>query len=183
MQQALIYDHHVQQLLPGTKDELHALNKYPREFIDSLYQVGDSVQVGMWTNDNVTFFDSPKPPSKDDVNGERDRRVSLGLPFDGQVYDHDDQARAHLSRLHGWAMSAIEVGAQPGDYRWADETRDFSWMTQDNKSVLMDAPTALALAEASFSFEASHVLAARTLKDSGTIPEDYADDKHWPASQ
>lgn len=136
------------------------------------------------------WVEGPEPPktiSRDQVNTERDRRVSSGLPFNSSVFDFDQRGKDNITGAASLAKFAVLAGAQPGDYKWhvtdpanKDSAQPFSWITQDNSLVLLDAQTTSSLGDAAANWETVHVFAARSLKEMSPIPLDFEDDKYWP---
>lgn len=125
----------------------------------------------------------PGPYISRDVDRERDRRL-LTFPYGGRVYDFCDDRGSdiNISGAGSMAIAAITAGAQPGDLRWAGTSEDFTWLAANNESVPMDAQTVLAFAMTAGRWKASHIRAARALKDLPAIPTDYTADSRWPAS-
>lgn len=140
-----------------------------------------------WENDRYRLVEIPDETTltreqlQDLINGERDRRLQT-LPFAGKQYDFDSDSRQNILGAFALALAAIGNGAQPGDYRWADADKDFTWIAKDNSSSLMDAQTALAFGQAAASWKADHIRTARAIKDLDLIPSDYADDSRWPTA-
>lgn len=116
----------------------------------------------------------------DDVNAERNRRLR-SFVFGGKAYDFDANSQLNIAGAGILAFAAIINGAQPGDLRWANAAKDFSWVAADNTSVTMDAQTTFAFAQAAGRWKADHIHAGRIIKDLGSIPADYAADARWPA--
>lgn len=118
------------------------------------------------------------------INVERDRRTSR-FRFGGIVYDYDALSSDRIDKARGSALAVIIArSGDPtlvGDLRWANPNIDFGWIAADNTFQPMDALTTLAFGNAAAAWEGLHIIAARALKDLSTIPEDYADDRHWPA--
>ena len=115
------------------------------------------------------------------INAERDRRMSK-FKFGGVEYDFGLVDRTRIDKAKTNAMAAIELGAQPGNLRWADPDFDFGWITAANGFTLMDAQTTLAFGLAAAAWEGKLIVAARNLKDQNPVPQDYANDSHWPSS-
>jgi len=130
----------------------------------------------------VVAFLNP-PPTKDDVNAERDRRTEAGIPFTvrGQmhVFDFNQMGKDNVTGAATLAKFAILKGAQPGDYRWANPEVDFTWITQANEKVQMDAHETSALGDVAAGWTTKHIYIARAIKDMDPIPADYTDDKYW----
>jgi len=121
------------------------------------------------------------------VDAERDRRISSGFEFHGVHY----QSRLPTANHPGdWdvfsgkaleAFIAVSSGVQPGDLRWSDPEADFSWIAADNSRVPMDAQTVIELCKVASMHRSRHTFAGSDLKAMQPIPQDYADDKYWPA--
>ena len=119
------------------------------------------------------------PPTREDVNRERDRRVSAGIVFQGVEFESDAASRQALSEAATMALGAIAAGKQIGDTKWTAEGDEFFWIASDNTRVAMDAQTCLALATAMSEHKSNLVRCARKLKDADTTPYDYKDDRYW----
>lgn len=130
-------------------------------------------------NNQITAYAGFLPTSQD-VNMERDRRITSGFGFNGTVFDFDRNSKANIAGVNQLADRAIAEGAQSGDFRWHGGATDFTWIAQDNSTVAMDAQTVVAFGAAAFNHESSHILAARVLKNQSPIPADYLNDIHWP---
>lgn len=125
----------------------------------------------------------PEPPTSDDVDRERDRRIDGGMVFDGVVYQTRPQDRENVAGAATLALAAIVDGAQPGDLRWHGEDTDFVWIAEDNSTHTFDAQTFFAFAQATAQHKSAHIFAARALKDTDPIPEDFANDAYWPEAR
>ncbi|TCU35459.1 DUF4376 domain-containing protein [Rhizobium azibense] len=123
----------------------------------------------------------PPPPISEDVDAERDRRITAGFVFNGFVFQSRPEDRENIMGASTAALAAMVNGAQPGDYRWHGEDSDFRWIDADNMMHPMDAQTVFAFGRAAMSHKQAHIFAARALKDMSPIPADYADDQHWPS--
>lgn len=127
-------------------------------------------------------INSPKIISveKEQVNEERDRRIQAGVPFEGHVFDYNQMGKDNIESRAILAKLAIMNGSKKGDYRWFDPDSDFTWITQSNEKILMDAYQVSELGNTAMKWTTDHVFAARNLKDMTPIPQDYKDDKYWP---
>src|SRR5690606_3614034 len=121
------------------------------------------------------------PPTANDVDTERDRRIASGFTFGGQTYQLDKDSQGRITAMGADARFAGLAGASPGNYRWADPDNDFGWIATDNSVTPMDAQTMVAFADAAQLWVSRHIFAARAIKDMDPIPADYAADEHWPA--
>jgi hypothetical protein len=120
------------------------------------------------------------PISAADVNAERDRRIAAGFEFGGNTYDFDIKAKTNISGAAQMAFMAIVAGAGHGNLRWHGGDADFSWITQDNQIVTMDAHSVVAFGKTAAGHESAYIHAARTLKNMTPIPENFAEDAYWP---
>lgn len=131
---------------------------------------------------SLVEFTPPEPAiGKAHVDAERDRRMNGEVVFRGHSYQSDTLSVELIRDAHAVASTAIVSGSQAGDLRWYDPDTDFAWRTLSNTWVPMDAVTCLDFAETVMDYRSACVRAGIVLKASGTIPEDYTDDKYWPA--
>lgn len=121
-----------------------------------------------------------EPPSSEDVEAERDRRIADGFEFGGVIYQTRPEDRENIAGASTAALGAMMAGAQPGDLRWHGGESDFMWISADNSTHSMDAPTVFAFGQAAMKHKQDLIFAARALKDSDPIPLDYTDDGYWP---
>ena len=124
-----------------------------------------------------------EPISTDVIEAEKFRRFELGFEFMGNVY----QARQiDIGNFNGATLAAFLAisleGKTAGDLRWADPNKDFFWITKDNESVAIDAPTMIALGKTAMAYVSYITTRARYLKDevlTGTVYEDITNDALW----
>lgn len=118
------------------------------------------------------------------IDSERDRRIASGFIFDVHAYQTESASdRENILGALGTSLAATTVdGAQPGDLRWFDPDFDFFWIAADDTRVPMDAQTCLAFARAAVSRKSLLVIAGNSIKQMNPIPQDYMDDKYWPAA-
>ena len=134
-----------------------------------------------YVDGEVVEYTPPKPPvTPADVDRERDRRIGAGFEFEGVLYQARERDQGNIAGAATAALAAIMNGANPGDYRWHGGASDFVWIAADNTEHKMDAQTAFAFGQAAMQHKTRHIFAARALKDSDQIPDDYDDDKYWP---
>ncbi len=137
-----------------------------------------------WSFDGSDFVPpvvEARPPSRDDVNRERDRRVEVGLAITGLgTFQFDSKSRENINGAATLAGFAIAGGAQAGNLRWHGGSSDFSWIMADNAVITMDAQTTFALGQAAANQVSRCTFAGRAIKELDPIPLDYADDKYWP---
>lgn len=116
----------------------------------------------------------------EEVDAERDRRVTAGFIFDGKLYQTRNEDRENIAGAALAALAAQIGGAEPGDYRWHGGDSDFVWIAEDNSLTPMDAQTMLAFGQAAMAHKQAHIFAARALKDSDPSPLNIANDGYWP---
>ena len=136
---------------------------------------------GVFTAPNPKL-DEANEPTSIDVNIERDRRLRETFVFDGTSFDFDANSKANISGASLLAFMAISQGAPKGFLRWADSENDFVWIATDNSLIPMDAHTVVKFGQEAAAHESRFIKAARLIKDSSPIPENYSDDKYWPNS-
>lgn len=117
--------------------------------------------------------------TSDEVDMERDRRISAGFVFAGKLYQSRPEDRENIAGASTAALAALVNGAQPGDYRWHGGDSDFCWIAADNSLTPMDAQTVFALGQAAMAHKQAHIFAARAVKDMEPIPADFADNAYW----
>ncbi|WIY25071.1 DUF4376 domain-containing protein [Parasedimentitalea psychrophila] len=122
-----------------------------------------------------------RPGRRDEVDEERDRRITAGFTFQGHVFDCDAASRQNISGAATLAIGAMASGALAGDLRWHGAADDFAWLSQNNAAVPMDSQTVFAFGAAAAEHVRLHVFAARVVKDMALIPNDYQDDSYWPS--
>lgn len=122
-------------------------------------------------------------PTKEDVNTERDRRISSNFLFNDVEFQSRPEDRENVAGATTWASLALIGGAQPGDYRWHGGEDDFGWIAADNSIVKMDAPSMIDFGKALGAWKSAHIFAARALKDLKEVPAEFANDKYWPAKK
>lgn len=119
------------------------------------------------------------------VTAERDRRIAGGFKFTVGETTYTIQSRAtdreNILGATAAAFRAVMGGKAAGDYQWDGSGEDFAWITADNQSVKMDAPTVVALGDTAVATKQALIYKARALKDLSPFPADYTDDKYWPA--
>lgn len=126
----------------------------------------------------IDSYQAP-PPTAENVNAERDRRLVADFTFQGVRFQRDERS---LQRITGAATLAgfARPFVQPGNLRWANPDRDFTWIASDNSLVPMDAHTCFAFGQAAANTETSIIFTAKALREMDPIPLDFADDKWWP---
>ena len=122
-----------------------------------------------------------EPPTAEDVNAERERRLTGDFTFAGRKFQRDPRSLQRITGAATLAGFALGAGAQPGNLRWANPDRDFVWIAADNSLVPMDAQTAFAFGQFAANVETGVIFAAKRLREMNPIPADFADDKWWPA--
>lgn len=117
--------------------------------------------------------------SREDVNSERDRRITSGFLFRGKIFDFDDKSKQRVAGAATLAGFAIGAGAPVGYLRWHGGDKDFAWITQDNTLMPMDAQTCFLFGQTAAEHESNLIFKAKDLKNINPIPSDYTDDKYW----
>ena len=153
-----------------------------READDEWIEVPENVYAGGLQQADGTFTAPPFVATNEDVDAERDRRVAAGFEFEGVRYQFRPEDRQNIGDMSIAALEAItREAAQPGDLTWAyGVDHDFAWIAEDNTQTPMCAHKMMSFAKAAKTHFASHVHAARALKDMVPIPAEFADDSHWP---
>lgn len=149
-------------------------------------EVSSGVSKGWVSSDGV--FAPPEAPEetltqdqlRTAVNNERIRRLQTLIEFNGVIFDFNQDSLDNISGAATLAGFAMGAGAVAGNYLWHGGTESFVWIAHDNSLVQMDAPTAFEFGRQAANWKSRHVFAARVLKDTTPIPDDYADDIHWP---
>ncbi|CDZ60465.1 Hypothetical protein NGAL_HAMBI2605_10350 [Neorhizobium galegae bv. orientalis] len=125
--------------------------------------------------------DFTPPPTADDVDAERDRRIAGGFFFAGVFFQSRPDDRENISGASTAALGAMVAGAQQGDFRWTGRDVDFTWIAADNSEMPLDAQGMFALGSMAMAHKEDHIRAARALKDMDPIPADFATDPaYWP---
>lgn len=131
-----------------------------------------------------TWLYAPAPeatlPTVEDVNLERDRRLSGTIAYMGAVFDCDATSLQRITGAATLAGFAIVRGAAAGDLYWHGGSEPFIWISNENVPVEMDAFATFKFGQAATENETAHIMAARVLKDMEEIPRDFQDDKWWP---
>ena len=121
----------------------------------------------------------PEPITPEQVDRERNRRVAV-LTFSGKAYDFDASSQQNISAMGTFAKLFIAGGGDPAKADWVQDGTPFVWIAKDNSLNPMTAGTMSQFADAALAHKSGLIFAARALKDTNPIPQDYADDKHWP---
>lgn len=149
---------------------------------------GDTAQIGALYVDGEFLPPPPPPIDPSAVDAERDRRISAGFEFQGVRYQSRLPSTGHPGDWDVFSGKALEAfialsgGSQPGDLRWAGPDEDFAWISADNSRVPMDAQTVIELGKAASAHRSRHTFAGSDLKAMQPIPQDYTDNKWWPAA-
>ena len=116
------------------------------------------------------------------INTHRDELITDGFWFANTKFDSRPEDQKRISGAALLAFMAASQGAQANNYLWHGGTEPFSWISQDNTIVQMDAQTVISFGQTAAEHERAHIFAARALKDMDPIPEDWANTVYWPAS-
>ncbi len=98
------------------------------------------------------------------VDVERDRRIAAGFAYQGATFQSRPEDFVNLGGASTAAVAAVLNGAQPGDLRWADPTKDFAWIAADNGLVPLDAPGMIQLGSAAMAHRSRLIFAGSTIK-------------------
>jgi len=114
-----------------------------------------------------------RPPTAQDVDREKARRIAAGFLFQAKRIQFDDKSKANIA-------GAVQLAnmAQAGDAEWP---ADFAWITADNSLLSLTAEAMTVMGKCAADFERQHIFAARALKNMSPIPDDYASNSYWPA--
>lgn len=131
------------------------------------------------TPEEAAQMPAAAPPTDDDVNAERARRILAGLTI--TVPGHpapirltgDEQTERNLQSLAMAAQMRVAEG---------DTTTPTTWRDADNADHALTPPQLLALWSAAAAYVSAVYAASWALKDATPIPADYADNTHWPAA-
>ncbi|MEZ5782062.1 MAG: DUF4376 domain-containing protein [Rhizobiaceae bacterium] len=104
--------------------------------------------------------DAP-PPTNEQVDAERDRRIEAGFEFNGVMFQARAQDQKRIAGAGTLALGAMVAGVQPGNLRWHGGSEDFAWIAADNTTMPMDAQTVFLFGQAAANWESLHVFAAR----------------------
>lgn len=181
----VLYQREIEQLWSAA--DLEAVGLWRDDMIAAAVPVPDGKQI---TSTNVqrvegvvryvsTLVDVPRP-TEDQVDAERDRRISGGFVFGGVTYQSRPEDRENIMGAGTAALGAMMQGALPGDYRWHGGGSDFAWIAADNSLNPMDAQTVYAFGLAAMAHKTAHIFAARAIKDGNPIPTDFTDNVFWP---
>jgi hypothetical protein len=99
------------------------------------------------------------------INKKRDTLIDSGFTYSGNEFQSKASDRENIMGVSIAAKMAIEAGAQPGNYRWANPDSDFVWITTNNTLVQMDAFDVLGLYQAGMQFKSNLTFKARQMKD------------------
>jgi hypothetical protein len=129
----------------------------------------------------IAPYAAPAATSRD-VNVERDRRISDGFVFGGNEYQTDQGSRENISGAQGLSLGAmIADPAGSLGLRWTNPDKDFAWTDSSNNEIAMTAAECQAFCHSAMQYKTDLIKSARVVKDSNPIPENYADDIHWPS--
>lgn len=115
------------------------------------------------------------------VDAERDRRTALNFTYAGKPFQLDERNISRITAMGADARFAMAAGAVEDDYFWADPTTPFGFIATDNSVMPMDAQTMADFANAAKLWVSRHTFAGLALKSQQVIPQDFADDSHWPS--
>jgi hypothetical protein len=142
----------------------------------------DSTDWLTYLNEGGTIDPYVAPPiNGDQVNIERDRRITGGFDYMGHRFQSDEFSQRNIMDAAQSAGQAIADGATADDYRWqAGAIEDYYWIVEDNAKLPMTAYDVRGLAQTMLRFKQRMIGNGRALKDLDPIPVDYIDDRYWP---
>lgn len=116
------------------------------------------------------------------IDAERDLRIDGGFAFNGSRFQSRASDRENIMGAAQLALAYLGAGGDPTSLRWADPTKDFGWITEDNSTVQMTAPAVVALFQAGIAFKSALTFRARDLKDAqiAAYPEVIDITTGWP---
>ena len=130
--------------------------------------------------DQSRYEELVSPPiTTEDVNIERDRRISEGFMFQGKMYDFDPASKQRIAGAASAAGLAVANGASEGDWFWHGGQTPFAWIAKDNSINPMDAITCLDFGQTALRHDAYYIFKARLIKDMDPIPMDFRNDEYW----
>ncbi|WP_065945736.1 DUF4376 domain-containing protein [Pseudomonas sp. 24 R 17] len=141
---------------------------------DSIWRIDDSGAITSTEPESL-------PPTREQIDAERDRRIDAGVTFDGVLYQSKTTDRENIAGAAQMAFMAVVAGVQPGDLRWSNPDQDFAWICAENTLVPMDAQTVVEFGRTAALRKSELIYAGRALKDLPEIPENFTDDVWWPA--
>jgi hypothetical protein len=181
----VLYQREIEQFWSAA--DLEAIGLWRDDMIAAAVPVPNGKQITSTTVQRVegvvryvnTLVDVPRP-TEDQVDAERDRRISGGFVFGGVTYQSRPEDRENIMGAGTAALGAMMQGALPGNYRWHGGDSDFAWIAADNSLNPMDAQTVYAFGLAAMAHKTAHIFAARAIKDANPIPTDFTDNVFWP---
>ena len=99
------------------------------------------------------------------IDAMRNQRIDGGFAFNGARFQSRASDRENVMGAAQLALAYLGAGGDPDILRWADPAKDFEWITEDNSTVQMTAPTVVALFQAGIAFKSAQTFHARDLKD------------------
>ena len=112
-------------------------------------------------------------PSTIEVDAERDRRIDAGFYFGGVAYQSRSQDRENILGAAQLAFQSVIMNLP-----WPE---DYEWIAMDNRRIPMNAEKVVEFGSVAAQHKQFHIFAASDLKKMDPIPEDFREDKYWPA--
>lgn len=180
MKNYLIYDPITKVGVMTMRCHLKQMSEYdPLE--EPFIEIGDLVDdPSAWRVEDGEAVPHQKEITADQVNEERDRRITAGFVFNNHTFDFDPASKENITGAGAMAGTAIALGAVTGDLHWHGGADPFEWISADNVKVQLDAHAMFAMSQAAAEHVRAHVFAARFLKDMAVILPDFQEDSHWP---
>jgi hypothetical protein len=169
-------------MFPVTRSDRPAHDEITQTVVEGTPKLVKGQWVQIWTVQPATpeQIEDRLQSRRDQINAERDRRLSAPFAFAGKTFDRDATSVARINGASTLAGFALGAGAAPGDLRWHGGEADFVWIAADNSLVPMDAPTTFAFGREAASVESRLIFAAKQIREMDPPPADFAADKWWP---
>ncbi|RIY00228.1 DUF4376 domain-containing protein [Aureimonas flava] len=123
----------------------------------------------------------PSPPTADEVEAEKVRRIEIGFPFMGKTIQSRQEDRENIAGAKSAAQDAKLLGAEPGELSWqkrldTDKGAEiFAWITADNSLLQLDADAMIAMGYAAMLHKQRLIFVAKGIKDRVAAGERIAD--------
>ena len=117
------------------------------------------------------------------INSERDKRLNSGFTWNNKSFQNDEQSISNIQFSYLSALNYLQSGGDPNATNWEYDDVPFTWITKTNELITLTATDMISLGETAREYRKQVIFTARQLKDSDTIPEDFYQDKYWPANK
>tara|TARA_R100001086_G_scaffold16743_2_gene8193 strand:- start:2297 stop:2815 length:519 start_codon:yes stop_codon:yes gene_type:complete len=134
-----------------------------------------------WGYDGTNWTPPQEPePASEDVNKERNRRISGGFSWNGHTFQSDPDSRENIIGSSVDATEFMRSGGSSDEVYWQSPDTPFVWLSEENQLVPLSPAQMIDMGRALLSHKKNCIFAARVLKDMDPIPSDFTDDKYWP---